>query len=138
MHNTHKAFIYLPNGTVEINPNLDSTLQNKAQNLLNLVGLQKYPNTPTASDRRWLNRRETYQKALEVLNLYMHVVNTASKTEFERLIGILIAENGFFSIWMQIFDQYPDVKLQIIPAYQGTATEAFDENANSLNRNAEL
>lgn len=133
-HNTHKAFVYLPNGTVEVNTNLDTTLQEKAQKLLRLVGLQKYPDNPTASDRRWLNRRETYQKALVVLDLYTQVVNTEHKTEFEQLIGILVAENGFFSIWMQVFDQYTDVKHKIIQALPGTASEAFDANANPLNR----
>lgn len=138
IHNTHKAFVYLPNGTVEINPNLNSTLQSKAQKLLNLVGLQKYPNTPTASDRRWKNRRESYEKAVSVLAKYKAVINSESQIVVEELIAIIVAENGFFSIWMQVFDQYPDVKLQIIRALQGTAIEAFDENANHLNRSAEL
>jgi len=41
---------------------------------------------------------------------------------------------GFFSIWLYIFDQYPEVKELLIDAFPGTAEDCFDANYSLVNR----
>lgn len=138
VHNTHLAFDYTADGKVSIKPTLSGEVKVKAQNLLDLVGLQKYPNEPTASDRRWQNRKETFIVANTALLLYSQASAKGAAEEFEDLLGFLAAQNGFFSIWIQIFDDYPSVKHKIISAFTGTAPNCFDGNLNPTYRTQEL
>ncbi|WP_209332278.1 HNH endonuclease [Lunatimonas salinarum] len=137
VHNTHLAFIYTADGKVKVNPNLPGNIKLKAQNLLDLVGLQKYPDNPTSSDRRWVNRRDTFVKANAAMLLYNQAIENGAGDEFEKLLGYWSADNGFFSIWMQIFDKNTAIKKEIIKAFTGTAN-CFDADFNPILRNQEL
>lgn len=138
VHNTHIAFQYEKDGTVEVHPSLPASLKIKAKNMLDLVGLQNYPDNPTASDRRWLNRKEAFVKANAALKLYQLAAGKGAAAEFEEMLGLLVSDNGFFSIWMQVFNAYPSAKRHIINSFKGTATGCFDANCNSVKRTAEL
>lgn len=137
-HNTHIAFQYTADGKVSVSSTIADNLARKAQNLLDLVGLQKYPNSATASDRRWTNRKAAFAIASETLNLFISASANGAEEESIRLIGILAAENGFFSIWLDVFKQYPEVRKQIIKSFEGTATDAFDSGTQSIPRTSEL
>lgn len=138
IHNTYLAFIYSADGKVKVNPALNSDVRKKAQNMLDLVGLQKYPDEPTASDRRWKNRRDTFGKAFITLSLYRSAKQKGAGDEALALIKFLVNENGFFSIWMQVFEAHPEVKNEIISAFPGTAISAFDHHFHPVMRTAEL
>lgn len=137
VHNTHLAFVYSSDGKVKVNPSLSAPLKIKALELLDLVGLQKYPNNPTASDRRWLNRKDAFVKASTALFLYTQAAAKGAAGEVEQILGFLASENGFFSIWMQIFDAHPTVKKEIVNAFIGTAN-CYDSDFKPVNRTAEL
>lgn len=137
VHNTHMAFVYTEDGKVEVNPDLIQPIKDKAQNLLDLVGLQRYPDNATASDRRWLNRKETFVNANVGLLLYKQALERGASKEFEKLLALWASDNGFFSIWMKIFDTYPSVKKEIVSVFTGTAS-CFDDESNALARTAEL
>lgn len=138
IHNTHIALIYLEGGEIEVNPTLSEPLKQRTQNLINLVGLQRYPDNPTASDRRWKNRKETFIKAKEALTLYHEALTKGAERGFERALGLWASDSGFFSIWLQVFSAYPTVKLQIISCFNGTARNAFDDRGNAIARTDEL
>lgn len=57
-------------GKVGVKEGLENEIAVKAQKMLDLVGLQKYPDTPTASDRRWLNGKDAFLSAVVCLGLY--------------------------------------------------------------------
>lgn len=137
IHNTHLAFVYSPDGKVAVHPDLPPALKGKAQKLINLVGLQKHPDDPTDSDRRWRNRKEAFVKINVALLLYTQAEAKGAAAEFEQTLGLWAADSGFFSIWMQIFDAYPSVKKAIVNAFVGTAN-CFDANYRSMNRTTEL
>lgn len=137
VHNTHLAFVYTEDGKVEINPDLPDPVKVKAKSLLDLVGLQRYPNNATASDRRWLNRRETFINANVGLFLFKEAAAKGAAVEFEKVLALWASDNGFFSIWMKIFDSYPSVKKEIISVFTGTA-DCFDEDYNPVIRTTEL
>jgi len=139
VHNTHKAIEYNEDGTVEINPAInDPNLRKKIQNLFNLVGLQKYPTTIEASDRRWKNRKDAYQKAKDALKLYESSLNKGAGAEAAKFVAGWAQDSGFFSIWLKIFEQHANVKKQLIDAFPGTCSNAFDENYCPINRNKDL
>lgn len=49
---------------------------------------------------------------------------------------VLIAAKGFgfFSIWMTIFSEYPDIQRQLIDLFPGTSPSCFDANGKPINR----
>ncbi|WP_312824858.1 HNH endonuclease [Epilithonimonas sp.] len=138
VHNTHIPFTYTPDGKIDVNPLLPDPLKVKAQNMLDLVGLQSYPDNPTASDRRWLNRKDAFVKANIALVLYQSAAAKGASSEFEKALGLWASDNGFFSIWMFVFNAYPNVKEQIILSFTGTAATCFDANLDPVNRTTEL
>lgn len=138
VHNTHLAYDYTPDGKVSIKPSISGKIKVKAQNLLDLVGIQKYPNEPTASDRRCQNRKETFVKATAALLLYTQASAKGAADEFEDILGWWASDNGFFSIWMQIFNAHPSVKRKITAAFKGTAPNCFDEEHKAIKRTIEL
>lgn len=138
IHNTHLAFKYTPDGKIDVHPALTGVLKTKATEMLKLVGLQKYPNNPTASDRRWLNRKDAFVKANAALKLYQSASAKGAASEFEEMLGILASDNGFFSIWMDVFNAYPSAKRQIIDSFTGTANTCFDTDFNPIYRTGEL
>ena len=52
----------------------------------------------------------------------------------KRLFAVVDFWSGFFSVWMTVFDDYPKVKKVLIASFAGTASDAFDENQNSIKR----
>lgn len=138
VHNTHLAFIYSSDGKVEVNPELEPALKVRAQNLLDLVGLQRYKDQPTDSDRRWKNRKTTFNKANEALELFNSARANGFEEEFISLLGLWVTDNGFFSIWLDVFSGFPKVKNKIIQSFEGTALDAFDTVANAVPRTTDL
>jgi len=134
LHNTHLAFKYNEDGTIDINETLPEQIIVKAENLLKLVGLQKYVDKATDSDRRWKNRMETFLKATDILRLFKSASAKGAEDEFIETISICAPDSGFFSVWMTVFDDYPKVKKVLIESFAGTASDAFDENQNSIKR----
>ena len=64
VNNTFLALKYSEGGVVEVNTDQPLAVQEKAQRLIKLVGLDKNPaNNSTASDRRWENRFSEWEKA---------------------------------------------------------------------------
>jgi uncharacterized protein (TIGR02646 family) len=139
IHNTHKALKYNEDGTVEVNDNItDPDLRRKIQNLIDLVGLQKYPDTSDASDRRWKNRKDAFQKAALALRLYRSSDAKGAGEEAATLVAKWAPDSGFFSIWLNTFEEYKEVKRELIKAFPGTAENAFDKGFKAINRTSEL
>jgi uncharacterized protein (TIGR02646 family) len=138
IHNTHLAFEYKADGKVEVKGNLTAGLATKAQNTLDLVGLQKYPDTATASDRRWLNRKAAFETAQTCLKLYNSASAKGAANESEGLLAFLASENGFFSIWMNVFDAYPSAKQKIVEAFKGTAADSLNADYTFKKRTVDL
>ncbi len=134
IHNTHIPFLYYEDGRVEINDELNEEEKAKAQKTLDLVGLQKYPSTKEAADRRWKNRIEAFKKAIETRKLLDNI--PAIMADLYQQAIVVIADSahstGFFSVWYKVFDKYPEVKATLIHRFEGTDKKAFDENNNFL------
>jgi uncharacterized protein (TIGR02646 family) len=134
-NNTYKSFIYKEGGLVKINPVLSGDSIIHANNLMNLVGLDKYPGNPKypdlKNDTRWDHRRQAWEWAKKRLSDYESGRLTAAQVvEFATL-------RGFFSIWYSVFALHPAVRQLLITEFAGTAGVCFDaaDNYNPIDRN---
>jgi uncharacterized protein (TIGR02646 family) len=133
--NTLLAFVYTKGGLVILADGLTTIQQSKAQALLDLVGLQRYPKPglpqPTPKDKRWQDREIAWKIAEDCRENF----ETLGRSAKARKLALNVAKmTGFFSVWMIVFDNYPDVKKELIKLFPGTATDCFDLNGKPLNR----
>jgi uncharacterized protein (TIGR02646 family) len=133
--NTLLAFVYSKGGFVRLADNLNNEQKTKAQALLDLVGLQRHPARgwvkPAKKDKRWQNREESWATAERCRDLFE---NLDRADEARNLVLEVAINNGFFSVWMTVFNDYPDIKRELIKSFLGTAISCFDPNGNPIDR----
>lgn len=117
VHNTFEIFEY-SNGIVTVNQRMVTTQaqRDKAQKLIELVGLDRVPGHPKYSqkDKRWSERRDVYLLAQRYLPKY-----TAHVVDADAIIDLAKAK-GFWSIWMGIFQNEPIIVQRLKNEFQGT------------------
>lgn len=130
--NTFNAFTYGLEGRVKPSEGLDAILRKKAVDTIALMGLAATPNTQQASDRRWLNRQEAWQEA----TLSKADLAEADSPAMRRQIIRTAKAKGYWSIWMTIFSDDPDMLQRLIDInnFPGTAQGCFDDNGSALPR----
>lgn len=135
--NTFAAFSYLPDGTIEPSEKaVDNGLQAMAQATLELTGLEKAAiQTPDINGR---------QVALDRVSQRMEIWGIAevSKVDLDndpdnqvlrRSIVQIALSSGFFSIWMTVFADDPDMLSRFVDAFPGTrASGCFDANGHPV------
>lgn len=133
--NTFHAFDYTLDGKVEPAGNLAATEKTIADDTLRLVGLEKRvsavfdDNGQIVAIDRVSQRMETWLIAEE------------SKAELEdsptdgmrRQIVRTASAQGYFSIWMKVFENDADMRRRFIEdGFPGTASDCFDAGATSV------
>ncbi len=112
--NTEAAFSYLPDGIVRVRNNLPGPIQRKAQRLFDLVGLGKSrTKDPRAKDLRRRDRREAWRTA-EIAR--QNAKNGASVD----MVITLAKATGFFSVWMAVFANEPQICSLLRNSFPGT------------------
>ncbi|BBO87500.1 HNH endonuclease [Desulfosarcina ovata] len=125
--NTFYALQYEEGGLVSPSDRLNGNpaLKQKAQDTITLTGLDKQPvNAPAASDRRWINRREAWDIAVESKS---DLVNNDTP-EMRRQIIRSATARGYWSIWMTVFEDDADMRRRLIEGFPGTCNACFDAN----------
>ena len=123
--NTALAFCY-PLGVPQVNSAVLNALDptgataNKATNFFELLKLG--PQVRVKSDRRVLKRNEAYQMALDSLADWKSGRNPAMVRQIVRTVQ----NGGFFSVWMTVFADEPDILLALIHAFPGTEAAFYD------------
>jgi len=121
--NTFRALKYSEGGLIA--PALDGEQGRKAKNTIKLTGLDKTPlNDPKASDRRWENRLETWDIALRSKNN----LKKCNTPEMRAQISLTATAKGYWSVWMNVFSDCPDMLRLFIESFPGTCRTCFDEN----------
>ena len=122
--NTARAIKYLSGGRVQVNSEvLNAEEQKRAERTIKLTGLDRKPgNNPTASNRRWNNRREAWDIAIESLQ----DLETANYPAMRRQIVRTAQAKGFWSVWMTVFKNDADMLERFIQAFPGTCRACFD------------
>jgi HNH endonuclease len=128
LNNTLLIFEYKEGGFIAINSSAvnDPIQRNKAVNLMDLVGLDKYEGNPKYStilprDIRWKGRRIAWELAVRYLADYEAGERSAAD------IADFAAQRGFFSIWFTVFANQNEVKKVLIDRFKGTAENCFDK-----------
>jgi uncharacterized protein (TIGR02646 family) len=122
--NTFRAMAYSEGGVVSAA--LAGPLKAKAENTIKLMGLDKQPlNDPKASDRRWQNRRETW----DIAKVAKERLQRCDCEDMREQIKDTAKGQGFWSIWMTVFSDDPDMVRRFIHAFPGTAVSCFDNTA---------
>lgn len=121
--NTSHAFLYSKGGFVAVNSELEVDLRLIAKRTLELVGLEELSwADPEAKDNRQAQRSETWDIA-EMFKQELYDENTSVQRS---KIVLFAVHKGFWSVWMTVFKDDPDMLERFINAFAGTAKSCFD------------
>ena len=125
LNNTFLSFIYDETGRVNVNDNMSELSKVRAQNLLNLAKLQRYPETdnqPSPKDFRWQYRYEAWRLATDWKLKFLDRLIT------EDDIISRVKDKGQWSIWFTVFKGIDSVRARLISDFPGTCASCFDAN----------
>lgn len=126
--NTFVGFEYFEDGRVEADRNLTADIKKKAEDTRDLCALNKgfHDNwddeARQAALERWSQRNLAWEEAKQSLVNYI----AEPGPRHANSIAIGATGRGFFSIWMKVFESYPEVRREIIAAFKGTSIACFD------------
>ena len=132
LDNTFLAFEYGREGIVKVAQNLSDEQKEKAKNTINLMGLDAKPNRQNYSDRRWLNRREAWNEAIDSKQALFEADSPQMRDQIIRTAKA----KGYWSIWMTVFSDDHDMLSRLLNAadFKGTASDCFDANYQPVGR----
>ncbi|MEN8221244.1 MAG: HNH endonuclease [Pseudomonadota bacterium] len=134
LDNTFRAFVYKQSGIIEINSALEALAQAKAEETLKLTGLDRHPNAknnkPSPKDKRWLHRQEAWDLAY----LAKTQLAQTNNSKMRNFIVMNAKTQGFWSIWMTVFHDDPDMLNRFIQAFPGISRQCFDSNGQPVHR----
>jgi uncharacterized protein (TIGR02646 family) len=130
--NTFLAFVYHEGGRIAVNDKLDDRQKKCAQNILDLIGLQKPPksNDPKNKDKRWMQRKEAWDKAVRSVKR----LKEDDRKGFREQIVETADSAGHWSIWMAVFKDDKDMLRRFIKTFRGTSEECFDKSGAPIPR----
>lgn len=138
VNNTAIAYLY-ENGYPKVNEQLlmelDPTgeLKEKATNTYELVKLGNVPDLSKGDkDRRLIERNTAYYKAKESLDGWLHMKDAPDsyREDLKKQIIMTALGDGFYSVWMTVFANEPQILLALIDGFAGTNKNCYDEEGN--------
>lgn len=141
--NTAAAFVYTPDGKVAPAPGLTAAQHQMAVDTLSLCGLDKRPSQVTDENGQ-IVAIDRYTQRMEVWAVALTSKKDLSETPtagMRRSIVKMAQFAGFFSIWMQVFDDDVQMRQMLIDGFsdgnnffgfEGTARSCFDANAHPV------
>lgn len=117
-HDTHLFFQY-PIFFVQASPGVATATKRRIESTIDLAGLDRSPGHPDFSgrDRRWRLRFQATVKAEDALVRYRR--RRHSRDAIADLVE-MAESTGFFSIWFQTFQGYPEVLNELKARFAGT------------------
>ena len=135
LDNTSAAFDYFDDGRVEICGGLEPAVERAAEATREMVGLMKspavavrYQDVGVAYDGI-TGRREMWEIATDELNDYLESPIDRRAASISKRA----ARMGFFSVWMNVFRERPEVVRELVRAFKADAS-CFDENCNAVRK----
>jgi len=130
--NTFRAFVYTEGGLIKVNPNLPNDGRNRAQNTIDLTGLDCTPtNDREAKDRRWQGRGKAWTMAVDARKDLLAAEDTET---LRKWIVNTATGRGFWPVWMTVFADDQDMLRRLIDAFPGTSKDCFDEECHPVHR----
>ena len=117
---TEAAFEYCRDGIVQVRNEFSKSMRTKAKRLFHLVGLGRCPaQNPTASDLRWRKRREAWSIAENVRSTFEQAPDQTQMVD----LAVKVAQGiGFWSVWMAVFSDHPNICERLRDEFVGTAS----------------
>lgn len=109
---------------------LNPTKLDKSQKTLELTGLNKTGVNTTTSERRWMNRRDTWNIAQRAGKNLLKNNTPEMRTQ---IVDTALAR-GFWSIWMTVFKNDVDMLNRLIQAFPGTCRQCFNQQGKAVHR----
>lgn len=120
--NTFICFNYSEDGAVYVNSELTSDQKKKALKTLQMVGIEK--DVETIRDENGnavaLDRKSQRMQAFLHAQRYLAKWETNKISVFADAIIDLAKATGFFSVWMKVFSQEPEILRRLIIGFPGT------------------
>lgn len=140
--NTFLGLSYELDGHVKVSTLLPPYEAGLMASIVKLVKLHRHPDEahrrdrPTKRDKRVELRLDVWEIAQYQLNLYESFLWNAefSATLAEQITDYLAPAKGFFSVWMTVFRNHPDILHKFIEAFPGTDPDCFDANGHPVSR----
>ncbi|MGG2093971.1 HNH endonuclease [Bacillus sp. S13(2024)] len=131
--NTFLAFEYGEGGLISISSSLAPEIKQLAENIVNLVGLDRCPSldpliNPEMSDTRWRERRTTFDR---IKHARQSLIENDTISTRELIVHMATA-TGFFSTWMSVFKDDSDMLRRFIQAFPGTSSSCFDAKSKYI------
>lgn len=127
--NTFRAFTYAVDEPPEPASGVTGVDPDVARRMIELTGLDRKPGHPDFSDRdrRFGKRKDAWGNALLALGMYR-------RGDVDPLgISLMAVPRGFFSVWMTVFQDYPEVRRVLIAEFKA-ASDCFDANTTACPR----
>lgn len=102
-------------------------LRKKAESLFHLVQLDHVPKCIEDKDRRDRERRKAMNYAVQSRQGLQGINDEADRQAYRQNILRLVESSGFFSVWMTVFHNDPEMMKDLIWIFPGTAKRFFAE-----------
>lgn len=110
----------IPSLNMEYLNEQDIEVKEKAKNLFQLIKLDNFPLLPKDKDRRYRQRNEARNCALESKAGWEKVKNTENRDIYLQQMKMLAKATGFFSTWMSVFKEETEIRNVLIETFKGT------------------
>ncbi|MFH7001750.1 HNH endonuclease [Flavobacterium bizetiae] len=134
LSNTFSPFEYLESGLIKIKSKVDPVSASKAQNLINLIGLDRRPGHSKFSikDDRWQERKQAWELSKRYHDKFIN-----KKCDIETIVDLAL-KSGFWSIWMNAFNDCTNVQIALINSFAGTNKSHFTNLSKQKKNNFTL
>jgi uncharacterized protein (TIGR02646 family) len=131
INNLFHTLDIMEGGVIQIKEGITEEQKRRTKNFVDLVGLDRNQSHPDYSnkDDRWESRIKVWGIANNFRKDY-----DEKAIKLERIVETAQGY-GYWSVWMTVFNQYPEVKKELINQFPGTTGACFDIDYKPLTRN---
>ncbi len=139
--NTFLVFLYKEGiGAVPNSKILTQEQREQAQIMIDVLGLSRdlsanKTTKRTTREALWEDRDQTWAKATRCKEILQQAYEKQNQSLIEKLKeDALDRAEDYFSVWMTVFADDPDMRNRFIKKFKGTATDCFDADGNPIPR----
>ena len=136
--NTFRGLVFLEDGKITVSRHLTGEQTELIRQVVGLVRLDRHPDAeerddrPTARDKRAYLRRDVWALAKRCLG---HIEQPENNPSIRSIVAeVLAPSKGFFSVWMTVFCNHPDMLNMFIQNFRGTDADCFDNEGQAVHR----
>ena len=135
--NTFRGLVFHEDGSIKVSSDLTDPQAHLMRQVIALVRLDRHPDAPNREDRptprderaKW--RRDVWALANEALDDFEQ--SEPNPLMIKWIVECAVAK-GFFSVWMTVFRNHPDMLNRFIREFPGTDAGSFDDEGRAVPR----